>query len=327
MTVLVTGSSGHLGEALMRTLAARDIRAVGLDIVPSPFTTLVGDIADRAVVQAAIVGVTAVLHTATLHKPHVATHTRQAFVDTNVTGTLNLLEEATAAGVRAFVYTSTTSAFGAALTPPPDAPAAWIDEDVVPVPKNIYGVTKVAAENLCEIMQRRSGTPCIVLRTSRFFPEPDDVVDKRDAFDDTNLKINELLYRRADIADIVDAHLLAIDRASAIGFARYIISATTPLTREDLPQLQIDPHTVVARHVPAFEAIYAARGWRMMDVIDRVYDNTRARRELGWTPVHDFAHAIACIRDGCSWRSALADSIGMKGYHAGAFPDGVYPTT
>ena len=99
-------------------------------------------------------GVEAVLHAATLHKPHVATHSRQEFVDTNVTGTLNLLEEAAAAGVGAFVFTSTTSVFGDALVPPPGAPAAWITEDVVPVPKNIYGVTKVAAEDLCQLFHR-----------------------------------------------------------------------------------------------------------------------------------------------------------------------------
>jgi UDP-glucose 4-epimerase len=62
-------------------------------------------------------GVGAVVHTATLHKPHVDTHSRQAFVDTNITGTLNLLEEAMRVGVRAFVFTSTTSVFGRALRP------------------------------------------------------------------------------------------------------------------------------------------------------------------------------------------------------------------
>ena len=71
----------------------------------------------------------------------------RTFVDTNVTGTLNLLEEAVAAGVGRFVFTSTTSAFGRALTPPPGAPAAWVTEDVAPVPRNIYGVTKIAAED------------------------------------------------------------------------------------------------------------------------------------------------------------------------------------
>ena len=56
-------------------------------------------------------GVTAVLHAATLHKPHVASHGRQAFIDTNVTGTLNLLEAAVAQRVQAFIFTSTTSTF------------------------------------------------------------------------------------------------------------------------------------------------------------------------------------------------------------------------
>ena len=63
-------------------------------------------------------GTDAVLHAATLHKPHVGSHDRRAFVDTNITGTLNLLEEAVAAGASRFVFTSTTSTFGRALTPP-----------------------------------------------------------------------------------------------------------------------------------------------------------------------------------------------------------------
>ena len=73
-----------------------------------------------------------VFHTATLHKPHIATHIRQDFIDTNITGTLNMLEEA-AAGVQVFVFTSTTSVFGDALVPPAGMPAAWITEDVTSV--------------------------------------------------------------------------------------------------------------------------------------------------------------------------------------------------
>ena len=137
MKILVTGSSGHLGEALMRTLRARQIEAVGLDVLPSDFTDLNGSIVDRATVDESMRGVTAVLHAATLHKPHVASHSRQDFVDVNVTGTLNLLEAAVAHGVRCFIYTSTTSSFGDALTPPAGAPAAWITEDVAPIPTNI----------------------------------------------------------------------------------------------------------------------------------------------------------------------------------------------
>src|SRR5436309_906711 len=174
MTVLVTGSAGHLGEALMRTFRRMRQPARGLDLKPSPFTDLVGSIADRAFVGRSMAGVRAVIHAATLHKPHIATHSRQDFVDTNVTGTLNLLEEAVSGGVTSFIYTSTTSAFGRSLTPPEGAPAAWITEEVAAVPKNIYGVTKVAAESLCELIQHKTGLPCLVLRTSRFFPEEDD---------------------------------------------------------------------------------------------------------------------------------------------------------
>src|SRR5262245_25864816 len=150
MKILVTGSAGHLGEALMRTLRAPH-EAIGLDVLASPFTHIVGSIADRTFVDRAMDGIDAVIHTATLHKPHIASHDAQAFVETNVTGTLNLLESATNAHVRAFVFTSTTSAFGAALSPAPGEPAAWITEDTVPVPKNVYGVTKTAAEDLCAL--------------------------------------------------------------------------------------------------------------------------------------------------------------------------------
>jgi UDP-glucose 4-epimerase len=170
MRILVTGSAGHLGEALMRALERSDHEAIGLDIKSSPSTHLIGSITERNFIRRCMQNVDAVLHTATLHKPHIATHSRQAFVDTNITGTLNLLEEAAVAGIESFVYTSTTSTFGHALTPPEGAPAAWITEDVMPVPRNIYGVTKLAAEHLCELFQRSRGLPCIVLRTSRFFP-------------------------------------------------------------------------------------------------------------------------------------------------------------
>jgi nucleoside-diphosphate-sugar epimerase len=315
MRILVTGSAGHLGEALMRTLQDAEHDVLGIDVLPSAYTRRVGSIADRAFVRASMAGVQAVLHAATLHKPHVATHARQAFVDTNVTGTLNLLEEAVAAGVGAFVFTSTTSTFGRALVPPTGEPAAWITEDVVPVPKNIYGATKVAAEDLCELMQRDHGLPCIVLRTSRFFPEDDDDLHARSAFADDNLKVSEFLYRRVDIEDVVDAHLLAIERAPRIGFARYIISATTPFTRDDLRELRNDAAAVVRRRVPAFEAEYARRGWSMVPAIDRVYVNDRARRELGWQPRHDFAAVIARLRDDPDFRSPLARAIGSKGYH------------
>ncbi len=315
MRILVTGSAGHLGEALMRTLRESEHDCVGIDLLASAYTGMQGSIVDRDFVRNAMRGVDAVLHAATLHKPHVATHRRQDFIDVNLTGTLNLLEAAADVRVDAFVFTSTTSAFGRALTPPPGEPAAWLTEDVVPVPKNIYGVTKVAAENLCELAHRDTGMPCLVLRTSRFFPEEDDQPAVREAREDANNKANEFLYRRVDIEDVVDAHRLAIARARELGFARYIVSATTPFTRDDLARLRSDAPAVVRRHVPDYAAEYARRGWTMFEGIDRVYDNAKARAELGWRPKVDFARVIARLRESGDIRSPLARAVGAKGYH------------
>ena len=326
MKILVTGSAGHLGEALVRSLEDSDHEAIGLDVKSSPFTRRVGSITERSFVKRCMQGVDVVLHAATLHKPHIASHTRQDFVDTNITGTLNLLEEAVSAGVKSFVFTSTTSVYGHALTPPDGAPAAWITEEVVPVPKNIYGLTKLAAENLCELFQQSSGLPCIVLRTSRFFPEDDDDRTARLAYDDANLKVNELLYRRVDIEDVVSAHRLAMQMAPMTGFGRYVISATTPFTRDDLDELRTNTPSVVRRHAPCYESEYRRRGWSMLPAIDRVYVNQLARAQLGWQPRYDFGLVIDGLRTSEEFRSPLARAVGSKGYHAEAFFEGPYPT-
>ena len=164
MKILVTGSSGHLGESVVRALRETAHQTIGIDRRPGAFTDHVGSIVDRDFVHDCVREVDAIIHAATLHKPHIATHSRQKFIDTNITGTLNLLEASASTGVKSFVFTSTTSAFGRALLPAPDAPAAWVTEDVRPIPKNIYGVTKVAAEDLCEVFHHKHGLACLVLR-------------------------------------------------------------------------------------------------------------------------------------------------------------------
>ncbi|RUM23736.1 NAD(P)-dependent oxidoreductase [Rhizobium vallis] len=325
MTILVTGSAGHLGEALMRTLRAEGRWARGIDIKPSAFTDMVGSIGDRAFVRQAMSGVRHVIHAATLHKPHMATHGNRDFLDTNVGGTLNLFEEAAASGVSSFVFTSTTSAFGAALTPAAGEPAAWVTEDVLPVARNIYGVTKLAAEGVCELFARKSRLPVVVLRTSRFFPETDDDPDIRNRYSADNAQANELLHRRVDISDVVAAHLLALERAPAIGFGRYIVSATTPFSSGDLAELRNDAPVVVERLFPGAGALYAEHGWKMFPTLDRVYVNERARRELGWQPQYDFRFLLDCLRDRREWRSPLALDVGSKGYHDEVFVEGPYP--
>jgi nucleoside-diphosphate-sugar epimerase len=278
--ILVTGSAGHLGEAVVRVLRAAGRDVAGLDLLGSPLTSLTGSVADRELVRASLAGVTGVIHAATLHKPHIGSHERQAFVETNITGTLVLLEEAAAAGVESFVFTSTTSAF------------------------------------VCELVHRDTGLPVVVLRTSRFFPEPDDRDDVRATFHDGNVKANEYLYRRVDIEDVVSAHLLALERAPAIGFEKYIVSATTPFAREDTDDLAEDAPSLVRRLYPDLEAEYERRGWTIFPTLDRVYVNERARSDLGWAPQYDFRRILDRLKAGEDPRSELARAVGAKGYHA-----------
>jgi nucleoside-diphosphate-sugar epimerase len=321
---LVTGSSGHLGEALVRTLAARGADVTGLDTRPSEWTNVVGSVDNPGLVREVMAGVDVVLHAATLHKPQLTFAPGQAFVDTNISGTLSLLDAAVEAGVKAFVMTSSTTVFGDALVPAPHKPAAWIDETVVPVPKNIYGATKAAAEDLCQLAHRNAGLNCVVLRTSRFFPEVDDSPNAHDGRSDENVKADEYAYRRVALEDVVAAHLLAARRAPEIGFARYVISATTPFLEDDLAELRTDAAAVFARRAPRAAAVWAERGWRFPRRLDRVYVNTKARHELGWRPEFDLDAVAATVAAGGSVRSPLSQVVGSKeyagsSYHLGRF--------
>ena len=309
----------------MRLCQRRGLPARGLDIRPGDFTQVVGSIANPTLVHEAMQGVTHLLHTATLHKPHVATHSAADFVETNVTGTLTLLEVAKTHGLNSVVFTSTTSAFGRALTPDSSAPAAWITEDVQGAPKNIYGATKTAAEDLCALAAYRDALPCVVLRTSRFFPEVDDNPKVREAFSDQNTKVNELLYRRVDIEDAADAHLLAAERAPDLGFARFIISANTSFQEQDVTGLRKSPKDIIARDHPEAVDIYTDRGWSFPADISRVYDSRRAQQALNWQPKFDFSWACQTLQEGQEPISPLAKEVGIKGYQDQVFSDGPYP--
>jgi UDP-glucose 4-epimerase len=246
MKVLVTGSSGHLGEALVRTLRDLQYQVISLDILESPFTTHIGSITDRAWVRRCMSG-------------------------------------------------------------------------------NIYGVTKAVAEDLCELFFRNQGLACMVLRTSRFFPEDDDNRKVRQEYSGANAKANELLYRRVDMEDVVSAHLLAAERAVSIGFRKYIISATTPFLPGDLTGLRANAREVLRLRVPEYEAEYARRQWKAFSSIDRVYVNERARNELGWRPQYDFQAVVRRLQAGDDMRSPLSLLVGSKGYHAQVFSEGPYP--
>jgi UDP-glucose 4-epimerase len=300
MNILVTGSSGWLGQHLVPRLRRSGQTVVGLDPVPGPTTDIVGSVADRDLVRKVLRGrrIQAIVHGGALHKPHIATHDSSQFIATNVQGTLNLLEEAAAPGstVDRFVFTSTTSLMISQEIREAhkrgNERAFWIDEEMVPLePRNIYGVTKLAAEHLCRMVHEATRLPIIVLRTARFFPEEDDMAHEI-IQSGPNTKANEFLFRRLTVQDAAAAHMAALDRAPQIGFDTFIISALTPFSPDDCEQLMEYAPLVVHRYFPRYREIYARRGWTMFDYIDRVYDSNKAMRRLGFVCQTDFGDIL-----------------------------------
>lgn len=301
MRILVTGSSGWLGQTLVPRLRRDGHRVVGLDPVPSATTEIVGSIGDRAIVRAAIRdhAIDAIIHSGALHKPNIETHERSDFVAVNIQGTLNLLEEAVASRwpVSRFIMTSTTSLMiSQAVRAGRDGgarAAAWITEDLTPLrPRNIYGVTKYAAEHMARLFHELHGLPVVILRTARFFPEEDDMAHAISQSGE-NTKANELLFRRATVEDMAEAHVAALAKAPELGFDNFIIAPRTPFSPTDCAELIADAPAVVRRYFPQYEAIYARHGWTMFPSIDRVYDSTKAFERLGFACRTGFAEKLA----------------------------------
>jgi nucleoside-diphosphate-sugar epimerase len=297
MRILLTGSSGWLGRFLAPRLRSAGHSVVGLDVAAGADTQILGSVADKSTVDRAFsdFGIEAVIHSGALHKPDIVRVPTQAFIDVNVTGTLNLLEAAVAAGHDRFVFTSSTSLMISQMIREEEhASAVWIDEQTGPLtPRNIYGVTKLAAEGLCRLHYLEQGLNCVVLRTSRFFPEEDDTL--RD-LTGINLKANEFLNRRLTVEDAAEAHLIALERAPEIGFDEFIISAPTPFVRSDAEELKRDAASVIDRYFPEASALYAARGWHLPASIGRVYDSSKAERVLGFRCATDFSTILAALR-------------------------------
>ncbi|RSU24270.1 NAD-dependent epimerase/dehydratase family protein [Sphingomonas koreensis] len=299
MHILLTGSSGWLGRYLAPMLRGAGHEVTGLDVAPGVDTDVVGSAADAALIERVFgeYGIEAVIHGGALHKPDIVRYSKQTFVDVNVTGTLNLLEAAVRAGHDRFVSTSTTSLMiSQAIRDEAGDAAVWLDEDSGPIePRNIYGTTKYAAEQLCRLFHAEHGLNSIVLRTGRFFPEEDDTHSHPPG---ENLKANEFLHRRLTVEDAARAHVAALEKAPEMGFATYLVSAPTPFARGDAAELKHDAASVIARYFPDAPGLYAARGWVLPERIGRVYDSGRIVRELGFRFETGFPEILAALRDG-----------------------------
>lgn len=265
MHVLITGVSGRVGRAIRARLAVEHV-VRGLDRVASAGADHVGDLADAALLDRAVAGMDAIVHTAALHAPQVGVVADDEFQRINVEGTQALLQAAQRHGVPHIVYTSTTALYGV---------AGWIDEHTPPRPRTVYHRSKLAAEQCLEAAALAGGPALTVLRMSRCFPEP------------APLMAAYRLHRGIDVRDVAEAHALALARPPA-GWRRCVISGATPFRPDDVSGLAQDAPAVLALRAPALVAAFRQRGWPLPPTIDRVYAPQRAEAELGWRARHGF---------------------------------------
>ena len=265
----------------MDTLANRGHTAVGLDLVSRRSTDVVASILDREALSSVMRSgrFDGLIHCAALHRPQLASRSAE-FATVNVTGTRNLLELATTAGISRFVYTSTT----AVMTDFNYAPgtltrAHWLTEETQPRPGDIYGESKLAAERTCRAWHAQTGMSMVILRPARFFHR--DLLEHSNRFTQANHRANEFLNRRASVDDVATAHVLALEKADFLKSDLMIVSAPSPFKMSDCEELASNAPAVVERYFPTYASAYSQRGWRMYSTIDRVYVSQKIQDVLG----------------------------------------------
>ncbi|RYU68706.1 NAD(P)-dependent oxidoreductase [Aliivibrio finisterrensis] len=279
MRILVTGSSGRVGRAIyIKLMRTHDV--VGIDKTPCSTADYVGDIRDSAMMDGVLENIDVIIHTAALHAPHVGLVSDSEFQSINVDATEKLALAGVKAGIKHFIFTSTTALYGYASTP--KSIAGWVDEEVIPQPKSIYHKSKIAAETKLEEISNLFQLPVTVLQMSRCFPEPAD------------LMAVFRLTRGIDARDVANAHLCAVKKRLS-GFNRFIISGVTPFHLSDCEALYTDAGAVIKRKCPEIALAFKQRNWQLPQSLDRVYDSSSAREKLGWLPIHGFESVLEML--------------------------------
>jgi len=171
--ILVTGADGFIGSHLVETLVrnGEDVRAFvlynsfgtwgWLDKIDSAlqgnFEVFAGDIRDPNGVRQAAQGCDVILHLAALIAIPYSYHSPDTYVDTNIKGTLNVVQAARDLGIRKVVHTSTSETYGTALFVP-------ITEDHPMQGQSPYSATKIGADQLALSFRAAFDTPVAVIR-------------------------------------------------------------------------------------------------------------------------------------------------------------------
>ena len=231
MATLVTGGVGFVGASIVKQLATRGHEVVSYDVLAADslmshflgelaeqVTFVVGDILDTAGLDALrqAHSIDKIVHAAvfTVNRTDRETARSKEILDINLTGTGNLLELAREIGVQRFVYISSGAAYG--LCRDPDQ---TYNEDDHPLPANLYGITKLASEQLTERYGQLHGFSTASLRVSTPYGPMERVTGHRDNMSTPQQWTGQLLRGEPITLDTTDYgrdYTYVLDTGSAI---------------------------------------------------------------------------------------------------------------
>jgi dihydroflavonol-4-reductase len=305
MTVLITGGTGQIGNAIAHRLAAEgaEVRALvrsperARGVLPEGVQLITGDVTDPDSLPAAFEGVTAVYHAAGI--PEQWRKDTGEFERVNVAGTRNVVEAALAAGVERFVYTSTDDALV-------QGPGEEFDESRLnPTPgQTPYQQSKIAADRVVTVALER-GLPAVFLHPAGLYgPSPFLVKGLNDVLLQLAMRKTPMLppggMSVAFSEDVADGHIRAANQAE-VG-SRYLLAESFhTLTEVARAVAAVEPRARVPRVMPmpiARAVMSAGEGLSRVTgkppLIGRSAllflergsrpSAARARAELGWEP-------------------------------------------
>lgn len=277
MNVLVTGSSGRIGESVAKALEASGYSVIGIDKRDGRFTSYLGDICNTLFIENIIKQCDYIVHTAAYHAPHVGLISDQEFYKV-VLATKEIANLAVKLGVKKIIFTSSTAVYGHASKA--QNKAVWVDEATIPMPKTIYHTTKIEAEDYLNKIALEHNLSCVLIRMSRCFAEP------------ANHMAVYRLHRGIDRRDVARAHLLALENEKLPVFERFVISGETPFCFSACEELFSNPSSQLMKTSPNLVDWLKEIKMGLPNSIDRVYDSSKAKKLLGWHPKYGFEELI-----------------------------------
>lgn len=298
MKVLVTGGAGfigsHLTEALIRS--GREVRAFvyynsfnnwgWLDHSPrdirQQLDVFAGDIRDPHGVKTAMRGCDTVMHLAALIAIPYSYHSPDSYVETNIRGTLNVLQAARELEVHKVVHTSTSEVYGTARSVP-------INEEHPLQGQSPYAATKIGADQLALSFQRAFGTPVTVIRPFNTYGPRQSAraiiptVISQLASGKRRIKLGALHPTR-DFSFVDDTVQGFIAIARAAGAVGQVVNLGTnfEISIRDLAQLIAE---VMGKDIEIETDAVRVRP-ELSEVERLCADNTKARELLGWQPLY-----------------------------------------